>query len=156
LFKSKIMKERKSFFKKLAGVVSPEDKEISEDFSENTELKDWIEDENSEGELTVDVFETPTHLIVKTIVAGVKKENLEISLSRDMVTVKGKREMEDEVDDGDYFHQELYWGTFSRTILLPQEVDIEKAEATENQGLLTIKLPKIDKGRQTKLRIKSL
>lgn len=149
------MKDRKSFFKKLAGVVSPEEKDTPE-YEEDAPMKSWIEEEGAEGELTVDVFETPTHIVVKTIVAGVKKENLEIALSRDMVTIKGKREMEDEVEDQDYFHQELYWGTFARTILLPQEVDIEKAEATENQGLLTIKLPKIDKGRQTKLRIKSL
>jgi len=150
------MRDRKSFFKKLAGVVSPEEKDVEDTDSENAEMKTWIEEEGAEGELTVDVYETASNIIVKTIVAGVKKENLEISLSRDMVTIKGKREMEEEIDDGDYFHKELYWGSFSRTILLPQEVDIEKAEATENQGLLTIKLPKIDKGRQTKLRIKSL
>lgn len=148
------MKEKKSFFKKLAGVVSPHDKE--DELSPEKSPKSWIEDDSSEGELSVDVYETAQNIVIKTIVAGVRKENLEISLSRDMVIIKGKRETEDEVEDSDYFHKELYWGAFSRTILLPQEVDIEKAEATENQGLLTIKLPKIDKGRQTKLRVKSL
>ncbi len=148
------MKERKSFFKKLAGAVMPEEKE--EELEMLEEGKNWIEEDSGEGELTVDVYETTNHIIVKTMVAGVRKENLDVALSRDMVVIKGKREMDEEVDDGDYFHKELYWGSFSRTILLPQEVDIEKAEATENQGLLTIKLPKIDKGRQTKLRVKSL
>lgn len=148
------MKEKKSFFKKLAGVVAPQDRE--EELFEEKQDKSWIEENASEGELTVDVFETAHNIVIKTIVAGVRKENLEISLSRDMVIIKGKREMEEEVEDGDYFHKELYWGSFSRTILLPQEVDIEKAEATENQGLLTIKLPKVDKGKQTKLRVKSL
>lgn len=133
----------------------PEDR-LDDELDLGSPSKSWIEEDGSEGELTVDVFETPSHIVIKTIVAGVRKENLEISLSRDMVVVKGKREMEEEIEDGDYFHKELYWGSFSRTILLPQEVDIEKAEATENQGLLTIRLPKIDKGRQTKLRIKSI
>jgi HSP20 family protein len=73
-----------------------------------------------------------------------------------MITIKGHREMEERIDESDYFHRELYWGSFSRTILLPKEVDIERAEATENQGLLTIKLPKIDKGRQAKLKVRSI
>ena len=151
----KNMKERKSFFKKLAGAMSTDEPE-EEIVEENNEIKSWIQDESSEGELTVDVYETQTHLIVKTIVAGVKKDNLDIAISRDMVVIKGKREMEEEIEEDNYFHKELYWGSFSRTILLPQEIDIEKAEATENQGLLTIKLPKIDKGRQTQLRVKSI
>jgi len=149
------MKEKKSFFKKLARVVVP-DEQSEENLIDNNVEKSWINEEESEGELTVDVFETTNHIIVKTIVAGVRKENMEISLSRDMIVVKGKREMEEDVEDGDYFHKELYWGSFSRTILLPQEVDIDKAEATENNGLLTIKLPKVDKSKQTKLRVKSL
>lgn len=150
------MKERKSFFKKLAGAMSTNSDIEEEVLEENNEMKNWIQDEGSEGELTVDVYETPTHIIVKTIVAGVKKDNMDIAISRDMVVIKGKREMEEEIEEDNYFHKELYWGSFSRTILLPQEIDIEKAEATENQGLLTIKLPKIDKGRQAKLRVKSI
>jgi HSP20 family protein len=149
------MKEKRSFFKKLSKAIIPEDRNHEPLLEEDTE-KSWINEDESEGELTVDVFETANHIIVKTIVAGVEKEDLDVSLSRDMVIIKGKREMEEEVEDSDYFHKELYWGSFSRTILLPQEVDIEKAEATENQGLLTIKLPKVDKGKQTRLRVKSL
>ncbi len=72
-----------------------------------------------------------------------------------MVTIKGKREEAREVSEDDYFHRELYWGSFSRTILLPEEIDVEAAEATERHGLLMIKLPKIDKRRQTKLRVKA-
>ncbi len=151
------MKE-KSFFKRLAGALSPEEehgKLLSIDDEDSPKELSWSEDD-SDGELSVDVYETPAHIVVKAIIAGVKKEDLEISLSRDMVSIKGSRVAESHVDDGDYFHKELYWGSFSRTILLPQEVDIEKAEATEDKGLLTIRLPKIDKGRQAKLRVKSI
>ncbi len=89
------------------------------------------------------------------MVAGVKREDLDISITRDMVTVKGRREEEGGISEQDYFHKELYWGSFSRTILLPHEIEIEGAEAIENQGLLTIKLPKIDKEKQTKLRVRA-
>ncbi len=148
------MSTKRSFFKKLTGAISPDEDDSNE--QSLTPAKDWNDSDDVDGELTVDVYETPNHIVVKTIVAGVKKEDLDVALSRDMVSIKGKRESEHNVGDGDYFHKELYWGSFSRTILLPQEVDIEKAEAYENQGLLTIKLPKIDKERQTKLKIKSL
>jgi HSP20 family molecular chaperone IbpA len=80
--------------------------------------------------------------VIKTIVAGVKPEDLDISISRDMVTIRGKREEVREVSDEDYFHRELYWGSFSRTILLPEEIDVEAAEASERHGLLTVRLPK--------------
>ena len=81
------------------------------------------------GELTVDVFQTGTDVIIKTMVAGVKKDDLDISLSRDMVTIKGKREEDRTISDDDYFHRELYWGSFERTVVLPHEVDVESAEA---------------------------
>jgi HSP20 family protein len=157
--------KKKSFFERLTGSVNIDEY----DFEEETEVKthqpaktlkvdtkpasSWLDEENHEGQLTVDVFQTPTHIIIKTLVAGVKRDDLDISISRDMVTVRGKREEERNVSENDYFHKELYWGTFSRTIMLPHEIEIEGAEAVENLGLLTIRLPKIDKERQTKLRV---
>ncbi len=145
---------KKSFFKRLTGSRTEDEDDKILEIEKPNFLDD--EDSDSEGELTVDVYETPSHIIVKTLIAGVKKEDMDIALSRDMVAIRGKREEEQNIDEGNYFHRELYWGTFSRTILLPQEVDIERAEAVENQGMLTIRLPKIDKGRQTKLKVKSL
>jgi len=113
-----------------------------------------IEEEET-GELAVDVYQTPTHIVIKAMIAGVRPEDLDVSITRDMVTVKGRRERHTEGTAGDFFFQELYWGAFSRTIMLPQEVAIEDAEASEKHGLLTIKLPKLDKGRQAKLKVKS-
>ena len=89
------------------------------------------------------------------MVAGIRPEDLDISITRDMVTIKGSREDSTSIEDEDFFHRELFWGSFSRVILLPQEVEIEEAEAIERHGLLTIKLPKINKDRQTKLRVKA-
>lgn len=113
------------------------------------------EEEPVDGELSVDVYQTPTHIVIKAMIAGVKPEDLDVSITRDMVTVRGKRERHTEGGAGEYFFEELYWGSFSRTIVLPQEVDIEDAEAVEKHGLLIIRLPKMDKSRQAKLKVRS-
>ena len=134
-----------------------EDEESLIEEAEGRELakkSEWAEEE--EGQLTVDVYQTPAEIIVQTMVAGVRPEDLTITISRDMITIKGKREEERVVNENDYFHKELYWGSFSRTILLPEEIDPEEAEAIEKHGLLIIKLPKIDKEKKTSLRIKSV
>ena len=113
------------------------------------------EEEEPSGELAVDVYQTPTHIVIKAMIAGVRPEDLDVSITRDMVTVRGKRESHTEGTAGCFFFQELYWGSFSRTIVLPQEIDIESAEAQEKHGLLVIRLPKLDKSRQAKLKVKS-
>lgn len=108
----------------------------------------------NEGELAVDVYQTPEFVVVKALVAGVSPNNLDISLSRDMITIQGTREDEREVEDDGYFQRELYWGGFSRTILLPEEVDVDMADASEKHGILVIRLPKINKAKQTKLKVR--
>ncbi len=113
------------------------------------------QEEPMEGELSVDVYQTPTHIVIKAMIAGVSHADLADSLPRDMVTIRGKREKHTEGATGEFFFSELYWGSFSRTIVLPQEVEIEEAEAIEKHGLLVIRLPKMDKGRQAKLKVRS-
>ena len=156
------MKEKRSFFERLTGTVKiddelePEQEEQAKAPSQHLPVKnDWGEEEN-DGELTVDVYQTPDDIIIKAMVSGMDPNDLDISIGRDNVIIKGKRETTREVGDDDYFCQELYWGSFSRTIALPQEIEVEEAEATQKHGLLTIRLPKIDKRRQSKLRVKSV
>ena len=108
-----------------------------------------------EPELAVDVFQSPEDIIIKALVAGVPSQNLNIDLTREMVTISGSRQDEKVVAEEDYFHRELYWGSFSRTVMLPEEVDVDMAEATEAHGVLTLRLPKINKKRQTKLKVRS-
>lgn len=149
---------KKSFFSRITRAISPQEIEDSfEEFEEPEEktVSKWSNEYSSDGELTVDMFETPTHIIVKAIIAGVRKDDIEINVSRDMLTIKGKREEIEEVEEENYYHKELFWGSFSRNILLPQEVDIDKAEALEDKGMLTLKLPKVDKARQAKIKVKS-
>lgn len=160
--------KKKSLFERLTGSVNIDDYEIDDEEKTQSDPRiqknvrsdsgdqassSWLDEENHEGQLTVDVYQTPTHIIIKTLVAGVKRDDLDISISRDIVTIRGKREEDRAVSENDYFHKELYWGSFSRTVMLPHEIEIDGAEANESMGLLTIKLPKINKERQTKLRV---
>jgi len=157
--------KKPSFFEKLTGTVnvddydteesidlgSPSDSSVVDSNAEN----DWLEEEGSEGQLTVDVYQNQNEIIIKALVAGVKPENLDVSITRDMITIKGSRDSISEVTEDNYFYKELYWGSFSRTILLPQEIEVDEATASEKHGLLTLVLPKINKERQTKLKIKA-
>lgn len=112
------------------------------------------ESSEEEAQLTVDVFQTPSEIIIKTMVAGVKPDDLDVSITRDQIIVRGERGEDRTVSDDDYIHRELYWGSFSRTINLPEEIDVDGAEAVEKHGMLILRLPKLDKNRQTKLRVK--
>lgn len=158
------MSRRRSFFERLAGSISVSDDDDNDldGQSSRGEIalpsaagRAWSED-NEEGELAVDVYQTPTEIVIKTMVSGVKPEDLNVAITRDMVTIKGRREETRDLSDDDYFHRELYWGAFTRTILLPAEVAVEEAEALEKHGLLTIRLPKIDKGKTSSLKVKSI
>lgn len=123
------------------------------------EEEEWTEDAPNanpqDGELPVDMYQTDDTIVIRALVAGVSPNDLEISITRDMVTIRGVREEFQEVHDDGYFHRELFWGSFSRTLVLPEEVAIDEAEAQEKHGLLEIKLPKLDKHRSTQLRVKT-
>ncbi len=108
------------------------------------------------GELPVDVYETGSEIIIQTLIAGVLPEHLSINITRDTVSINGKREENRSIADDNYHIRELYWGSFGRTVHLPSEVEIDAAEAIERHGMLMIKLPKIDKQRKTVLKIKSI
>ncbi len=159
--------KKRSFFERLTGSVTMDDeapepakkeffiKGVKSHSSEKNDSK-WVEEEAEEAELSVDVYQTPTSIVIETMVAGVKPEDLELSIARDTVTIRGEREESRTIDEDNYFIQELYWGKFSRTISLPAEVEPEEAEATEKHGLLTIKLQKVDKDRKNVVRVKSI
>jgi len=109
----------------------------------------------SEGQLPVDVHQTASDIIIRAFVAGVRPDELNISISRDMVEIEGSRMEREQSSGPDYFTRELFWGSFSRTIMLPQEIDVEASSANAKDGLLTIILPKLDKAKQTKLKVKA-
>lgn len=146
---------KRSFFERLTGAVKLDEDTYENELPANQIQKQNIfEDEEEEGQLTVDVYETPAEIVLKTMVAGVKPEDLDVAISREAVTIRGKREEDRTIAKEDYFHRELYWGTFSRTVILPAEIDVDEADAIEKYGLLILRLPKLDKNRQTKLKVK--
>jgi HSP20 family protein len=118
--------------------------------------KDAVLKEEEVGELPVDVYETPHEIIIQTLIAGVTPEHLSINITRDVVTISGRREENKTITKENYHIQELYWGAFARTVELPAEVEIDAAEAIERHGMLMIKLPKLDKARKANLKIKSI
>lgn len=153
---------KQSFFERLTGTISVKNRasnfeeESPEEESRGSSFSEWETAETTEGELAVDVYQTNDTIVIQAMVAGVSSDDLSVSVTREMVTIKGRREAPKGITAENYFYQELYWGAFSRTILLPAEVEAEDVEATERHGLLTIKLPKIDKGRVQAIKIKSI
>jgi len=148
--------KKKSFFEKLTGIVKVDEENETPELQEQIEVEMEETEVEMEGQLAIDMYQTPSEIVVKTMIAGVKQEDLDVSITRDMVIIKGRRDESNDAVGNDYFHKELYWGSFSRTIILPQEIDVDESEAVNKNGLLIIKMPKIDKHRQAKLKIKSV
>lgn len=115
---------------------------------------DEVEEVDAEGQLTIDVYQTDKDIVIKSTIAGVKPEDLDVDINSEMVTIKGKRTQDDEIDAENYYYQECYWGPFSRSIILPVEIVTEKAEATMKNGILTIRLPKMEVAKTRKLQVR--
>lgn len=107
----------------------------------------------NEGQLTVDVFQDDDNIIIQSTIAGVGVEDIDISITNDMVTIRGRRVPEQKVPPADYYYQELYWGPFSRSIILPVDIDADSAKAAMKNGILTIKLPKLERLKTKKIKI---
>jgi HSP20 family protein len=148
-------KHKRSLFERITGNVEIEEEEVAPAPARASKASEWS-DEGTDAQLTVDVYQTPSEIVIQTMVAGVRPEDLDVDISRDMVTLKGTRHKHHEVSDDDFYSRELYWGTFSRSILLPQEVEVEKSEAGLKNGLLTIRLPKLNKEKKSTLKVKLL
>lgn len=154
------MIRKPSFLERLTGSSTSDDFEDAESEVRDEPRSDdaWNEgsgEPEADGELPVDMFHTSEKIVIRALIAGVSPEDLDIAITRDMVTIKGHREEVREAPEDDYYHHELYWGSFSRTILLPEEVIIDEAEAKEKHGMLTITLPKLDKARSARLKVRT-
>lgn len=172
-------KEKKSFFERLTGAKNVEGDNFNEVpvYTEEEETnvvmreepvsfpvreeESWAtpaysqnDNESAEGQLTIDVYQTENDIVIKSTIAGVKPEDLDVSINNDMVTVKGERKNEEEVENGNYYYQECYWGSFSRSVLLPVDVIPEKADASLKNGILTIRLPKADTTKTKKIQVR--
>ena len=105
--------------------------------------------EHADGLLRpIDVYETKNEIIVKAIVAGVERGAIKVSITPESVTISGERQKQERISRDSYFYQELFWGSFSRSIMLPVEVDPDNAKASLKNGIFTIRLPKIEQQRE--------
>ena len=151
-----------NFFKKIMNRHKEQDPE-EEIFSENqdelsvgdaNQEEQWLDGDYEEGQLSIDVYQTHGELVVKSTIAGVKPEDIDISINNDMLTIRGKREMLETVKEEHYLYRECYWGSFSRSIILPMEVQVDKIEATLENGVLTVVLPKAKVSKQISIKVK--
>jgi len=159
-------KNKQSFFERLTGSVSVREEDEFVPFMEEKKIlekevlypsndEDWLEDEE-DAQLTIDLLQDHEYIIIQSMLAGVKSDDLDVEISQEMITIRGKRKNpHGGQKHEDYYCQELYWGPFSRSVLLPQEIDTEKSEASLKDGLIVIKLPKIDKEKKQKIKIKN-
>ncbi len=112
-------------------------------------------DEHTEGQLALDIYQTPTHIVIVAPIAGVKLSDIDVSITEDVLTIKGKRYLEFDIPDEDYFTQECFWGDFSRSIVLPTSVDPSRIAATFKDAVLKITIPKVERIKTKIVRIKA-
>jgi len=168
------MKQKKSFLDKIVG--SEENYPVAAEQSEpqiresvaieekdekvNREVEmenNWGADEAEEeedGQLAIDVYQDEDYVVIKSIVGGIRPEDLDLSVTSDMVTIRGSRERAEEVAEENYYYQECFWGSFSRSVILPCDIMIDKVEASMKNGILTIKMPKVEKNSATKIQVR--
>jgi len=110
--------------------------------------------DKEEGELAVDVYQTHKELVIQATLAGVRPEALEVSYEDDLITISGVRVNPNDEEEKSYYHQECFWGPFSREIILPEEVDITRAEATMKDGIFTLRIPITERQKAKKIQVK--
>jgi len=171
-----MLKVKRSFLEKLTGSSQIEDNNVyespmkplsriyeEEEESEmiispssrnNIQEESLVSSDESEGQLTIDVYQTDNDIVIKSTIAGVKPEDLDVSINNDMVSIRGERKNEEVVSEENYYYQECYWGNFSRSVILPVDVLSEKSEASMKNGILTIRLPKADNTKTKKIQVR--
>lgn len=119
---------------------------------EEREESSWFE---PEGELAVDVYQTNGEIVIQSTIAGVNADELDIAIENDIVTISGERRNPNEEEDKSYFYQECYWGPFSRQIILPEEIDTSRIEASMKDGVFTLRLPKLERQKVKRIKVRS-
>jgi len=129
--------------------------EIGQESEFDQEEKEWLtQSDYEEGQLSIDVYQTPGEIIIKSTIAGVKPEDIDISINNDMLTIRGHRSMDQKIREENYLYRECYWGSFSRSIILPVEVEGEKIEAELENGVLTVTLPKAKNAKEISIKVR--
>lgn len=153
----------KNIIKRISNLSKKEEEEVDnfgyEDVEQESEFDQeeqaWLEQSDyEEGQLSIDVYQTPGEIIIKSTIAGVKPEDIDISINNDMLTIRGHRSMDKKIKEENYLYRECYWGSFSRSIILPVEVEGEKIEAELENGVLTVTLPKAKNAKEISIKVR--
>ena len=131
-----------------------EETAIEDEDAEYQPAEELEEGDAEEGELALDAYQTKDDVVVQSTIAGVKPEDLDITVGSNMVTIQGERKRSEEINQGDYFYQECYWGGFSRSLTLPVEVDADRAQADIKDGVLTLVLPKASRSKIKRIKVR--
>ncbi|KKS82661.1 MAG: Protein containing Heat shock protein Hsp20 protein [Candidatus Wolfebacteria bacterium GW2011_GWC1_43_10] len=153
----------KDFFEKLAG-IKYDDEEVEKELLKEASLtgddggggeesKD-MEFDDAEGQLTIDVYQDDKNIVIESAVAGVEPDDLDVAITPESVTIRGKREKKEKIKKDDYLYQECFWGRFSRSVILPQEIDPDKSHASLKGGILKVVLAKVNRSKSKKVKIK--
>ncbi len=103
----------------------------------------------------LDIYQTPSEVVVKAALPGVKVEDVSIDITGETLTIKGEHKAEQEVKREDYLYQERRYGTFSRSVVLPDGLKTDKAEATMEDGVLTLTIPKAEEVKPRAIKVKA-
>jgi len=114
------------------------------------EKKNW---DGPSGQLVVDVYETEKELIVQSAIAGIKTEQIDVSLENDILIIKGERDNPSKDKEQRYFLKECYWGPFSKEIILPREIDTSRIDAKVKDGILTVRMQKVERLKNKKISV---
>jgi HSP20 family protein len=125
--------------------------QFSQEDKEDTQSNEM---ESNEGQLTIDVYQTDNDIVIKSTIAGVKPEDLDVSINNDMLTIRGERKNDEQVSEENYYYQECYWGSFSRSVILPIDVMADKIEASMKNGILTVRMPKAESNKAKKIQVR--
>ncbi|MDD4625163.1 MAG: Hsp20/alpha crystallin family protein [Candidatus Pacebacteria bacterium] len=146
-----------AFLEKLKSSEEKKEEKAPEEKNEKSEKVEKIDTKRdwkvSEGQLAVDIYETEEELVLQTAIAGVEAESLDISLEKDLLIVKGERKNPAKETKKNYFVQECYFGSFSREVILPREIDPSHTKAAMEEGILTIRMPKIERDKKRRITI---
>ncbi len=107
------------------------------------------------GQLSLDIYYTDSEIVILAPVAGVKKEDIQLSLTDEVLVIKGQRTLREEVPEENYYTKECFWGNFSRSIVLPLEADTNKISASFEDNILEIRIAKNKKERTQIIKIKA-
>ena len=147
---------KQSTSKKSQVKIVPDEKDSLNFFIEgkNEERDSAVIQASEEGQLAVDVFQTADEIIVVAPIAGVSIDDIVINITDDVLVIKGVRDFKFTVEDSDYFTKECFWGGFSRSVILPEAVDSSRVTASFKNGILTVRIPKVEKIRTRMIKIK--